>query len=394
MKVRPRNTPGTRRGSTLVLVLLTVVALAGISAAMVTTSLFRFGSARGIHEADRAFQAATTGLDMGLFELQEGADPQGGEVGAAAGTVMGADYTVTVTPPFIGPGEYTLRASGRYGPIGRGIEIVVSSDSRYGFGIFARDGLMLNGAFRTDSYDSTLGSYSSQVFGDHARENGALGSNWNIIANAEEIYGDATPGPTYQVLGDPSDVTGSTAPALFEVTTRPVPYSASGVSLGDLTGSANLPSGSYRYDNLFYADDEVLTINGDVTLYVDHDFRITGEAKLQLNPGSSLTLVHGDGKFTLAGNGAVNKDGSPGEMTIISSTTETMKFAGTTSFYGNVYAPEANLALVGDQDLYGAFVVRRAVQNGSGMLHFDESLRIPAGVAPPFRVRSAYQVAP
>lgn len=381
-------------GSALVVVLLTIVALAGISAALVTRALYRFGAARGLHEADRAYQAATSGLDLALFELQQGVDLSGDAIGVTSGTVMEGSYAVTIDPPFIGPREYRLRASGRYASAGRGIEIVVTAEKEFGLGIFARDGITLTGDFNVDSYDSRLGSYASQVFGDHAGENGSIGSNWNIIANAKTVFGDANPGPTYQVLGDPSTVTGSTAPALFPRTTRAVLYSPPVPSMGDYSARGALPSGVYRYDSLRLVDDQVMTINGDVTLYVDDDFKVTGQAKIQLNPGASLTIHHGSGEFVLAGTGAVNKDATPADLTVISSTTEKIKIAGTSDFYGSVYAPEAPLSIVGDSDLYGAFVVAEAGLNGGGFLHHDESLRIPDGVTPPFRLKSAYQVSP
>ena len=388
------NENEARRGSALVVVLLMVIALAGITAALISTSLFRFGAARGLHEGNRAYHAATTGLSLAIYEMQEGTDLSGDAVGAATGTVPGGgDYVVQITPPFGGPGEYTLSASGRFGSSGRGLTVVVSADRFFGFGIFARDGIVMNGGFRVDSFDPTLGSYASQVFGDHAGDNGSLGSNWNIVANADTVYGDANPGPGYQVLGDPTDVTGSTAPALFPRTTREVPYTPPIPSAGDLIGSQNLASGIYRYDNMSL-DSGALTINGDVELYVDEDVKLTGDARLQLNPGATLTIRHGSGTFMLAGIGAVNKDGVAANLTIVSSTTESIKIAGSADFYGSIYAPEAALDIVGDTDVYGAFVAAEADLNGSGMLHFDESLLIPDGVSPMFTLVSAFPSAP
>lgn len=379
-----------RRGSALVVVVFTVLALAAMSAAMISTNLFRHGATRGVHESERAHQAALSGFSLALYELQEGTDLTGDEIGAATGTVMGGDFTVTVAPPYAGTGEYTLTSSASYGPSARGMEVVVSSDRKFGFGIFADEGITLNGDFLVDSYDSSLGSYAGQVFGDHAGENGDIASNWHIQAGGH-VWGDATPGPDHQVLGDTSKVSGSTSPALFPIEIRPLRYDPVGASAGTYGGTKTFTSGSYRYDALKMSTG-VMTIDGDVTLYVDGDFQMTGTSKIRVKSGSSLTLHHGSGKFSMAGQGLVNDDAATSRVSILSSTHETFKFAGTSDFHGMIIAPEAELTIGGTSSVFGVFLAREAMLKGTGGLHYDDALRVPDFLSPRFQILSAYPV--
>lgn len=390
-----RSQTRSRRGSALVVVLLTVLALAGVSAALISTNLFRYGAARGQHEGERAFEAAYSGVSLALFELQEGTDLTGGDdIGVVpAGTLFGCDFTAAVAPAYVGGvGEYTLTGSGRCGVTSRGLEIVVSSEREFGFGMFADEGIVMKGSFMADSYDSAAGSYAGQVFGGHAGTEGDLASNWNIKVGAP-VWGDATPGPESQVLGDPSNVSGSTAPALFPIEIRSVPYQPVGASLGTCTGTQTLFAGAYRYDTLKMTTG-TLTVVGDVTMYVDGDFKLTGNASIVVKPGATLTIRHGSGAYDMAGGGVVNLDAQPASVLVVSSTTETLKFSGGADFHGVFYAPDAALTIDGNSDVFGVAVVNSANLVGTGALHYDEALRVPASLDPPFRILSAYPVAP
>lgn len=371
------------------MVIFAVLGLAAVSAAVVSTSLFRYGAARGVHEAERAFQAASSGIDLALYELQEGVDLTGDETGEVTGEIFGCSYAVTVAPAYTGKGEYTLTASARQGRTRSGIEVIVSSDRNVGYAILAKEGLSLNGSFMVDSYDSRLGSYPSQVFGDHAKDGGDVSSNWNILTSAP-VWGDARPGPTFQVLGDPSNVSGSTSPAPFPVTVRSIPYEPVSASLGEYSGSSLLAGGVHRYSSLRMSSRDTLTIDGDVTLYVDGDFKMSGRAQILVQTGANLTIYHGSGDVSLTGAGIVNQEASPASVSFISSTTGDFKYAGNASFYGLVYAPEAAMTVVGNADFHGAIVARDAQFRGNGAVHYDEALQLPEGLVPPFRLESAY----
>src|SRR4030095_2062290 len=114
--------------------------------------------------------------------------------------------TATATSPDI----TKLQASGLENGVGSSQELVVRAVpvNMWTWALYGRESANLDSSVRVDSYDSTLGSYASQVVGSgltaHALEEGALGSNGDIfIGPATNVWGDATPGPrhTGQVRG-------------------------------------------------------------------------------------------------------------------------------------------------------------------------------------------------
>jgi hypothetical protein len=383
--------PG-QRGSAMFLVVLVLVGLAGLAAALTTTTLNRYGAERALQEAEVAHRAVMAGFDLALFELRRDQDLGVDGIGNASGTLDGANYQVQVTPTYVGPGQYTLTGTGSLGPVRTGAELVVDSTPQPGFGLFAIDGVTMSGSFSSDSYNSTLGTYASQFSVDHAGDEGSIGSNGDINAGGGYIFGDATPGPAGQVLGDPSLVMGSVAPALTPKSYPPPTYTPPIASSGAHSGPGSLNSGTYRYDSFTLSGGTVFTIDGDVELWVDADFVASGSSIVQLTPGSSLVLKQGTGKFTVSGGGFINPSQDPKDLEISSASDETFTLSGGSSFFGTVYAPDAPFVSSGGSHLYGAIVAKTANLSGAGWMHYDEALAAPGSGPEAFPVISARRV--
>lgn len=384
-----------RRGSALTAVLLILVVLAGMCAAVVSTSLLRQGAARSMHEQERAFQAAMTGLDIAVYEIQEGVDLDSNGIGNAVGDVGGEAYAVTIDPAFSGGGEYTLQAAGQFGPSRQGIEVVIAADDSFPFGVFARDGINMSGGFSVDSYNSSAGTYASQVSGSHAGDEGNLGSNGDIKAGGGIVYGDATPGPGFQVTGDPSNVMGSTAPATTPFHPDPYVYSPPIASSGDWSGPGTITAGTYRFDEFNVSGGNTVVISGDVTLYVDDKFTSSGGSILQVQPGASLVIHHGSSDFKVSGGGVVNESQEPGNVQLFSATEKKVELSGGSDFYGLLYAPEAEFVASGSSQLFGRFIAASAkFSSGGGRLHVDTSLSVGGGGGDGFNVKSARRISP
>lgn len=393
MTIPTQTGPMGRRGSSLLIVLIAVMTLAGMSAALISTTLYRQSASRSVYEKERALQASMTGLDLALFELQEALDTGADGIGVATGQIDAAEYTITITPAYVGVREYTLRAAGRYGPVRQGIELVISPDNTFPFGMFGRDHITLTGAFGVDSYHADLGTYATQAFGGHAGDDGDIGSNGDITVGSGMVYGDATPGPGQQVLGDLSKVNGSTAPATRTRDFEPVTYSPTVASSGGWFGSGTLNTGTYRYDDILLVGTDVLTLDGDITLYVDGSIQALGTSSITIASGASVTIIHGSGNVSIGGTGFVNLDSDPSSLTFSSATTGTVGLSGTADYYGLIYAPEADFGMLGDSDYFGVVVGNSVEINGSGMLHFDESLKVPDQQVV-FWVKSARKISP
>ena len=381
-----------RRGGALISVIFVLVALAGMSAAVLSTSLLQQGSARALHEKERALGAAMSGLDVAFFEIREGLDTAADNIGNATGQLDGGSFNVTVAPPYAGPGEYTLQALGQYGPLRQAVELVVAPDDTWQYGMFARTSLTMSGSFSADSYDATLGTYASQFAVDHAGDQGHLASNGDITAGGGPVWGDAIPGPTFQVLGDPTVVSGSTAPASYPETFDPYLYTPPIASAGPYSGAGALNAGTYRYDSLNLSGGDVLTIDGDVVLYVDDKFTAKDSSQIVLNPGASLIVHQGAGDFTVSGGGIVNPSQLPEDVQIYTASTKKLTLSGGSSFYGLVYGPDCDFVSSGGSELFGVIVAAKATLSGAGWMHFDTSLT--RGAAAGFRVKSARRISP
>ncbi|MBK8980376.1 MAG: hypothetical protein IPM29_31125 [Planctomycetes bacterium] len=380
---------GVERGSALLLSLFLVLVLAGLSSALVSTSLFRQSTARALQEHERAYERALAALDVALFELNTSSDTGTDGIGNVAATIAGGDLQVVITPPFAGPAQYTLQVVGGFGPAREGLRVVVATDAELSSGLFGRDSIAMSGGFSVDSYHSGAGTYASQVSGDHAGETGHITSNGDITAGGGIVYGDATPGPGFQVL-HPEKVMGATAPAAEARAIDPYVYVPPIGSSGPWTGAGSISTGTYRYDTLTLGSSDVLTINGDVTLYVDDKFTASGSSAIVLSSGATLTIHHGASDFTVSGGGVINPDEAPSRLALFSASLKKLTLSGGAAFFGQVYAPEAEFVSSGGSHLYGSFVTRRANLSGDGGLHFDTSLGA-GSAAGGFRVRFAQE---
>ncbi|MFT5198412.1 MAG: hypothetical protein ACI87O_001069 [Planctomycetota bacterium] len=378
-------------GGALIFVLFGMMILVSLSAALVQTSFQRQNTARSINEQGRAFEAAMTGLDLAVFELQEGVDVVADGIGNVEGEMGGGDYLVSIVPEFGTSENYTLTASGAFGNSNQGIEMIISAENYFPYGMFGKTSLEMGGTYSIDSYNSEEGTYASQSNGTFAGDSGNLGCNGDIVAAGSTVYGDATPGPGSQVLGDPTNVTGSTAPAVVPHEFETYVYDPAIASSGSYRGTRTLSGGEYRFDALRLVGTQVLTLEGEVDLYVDGNFDISGTASIVVAPGATVNIFHGSGTMNIAGTGIVNQEALPANLTITSATTESISVSGTSAFYGLLYATESQFRSIGTSDWYGVILADTLSLSGSGFLHFDESLEIPVDLTQ-LRIRSAIPI--
>jgi len=225
----------------------------------------------------------------------------------------------------------------------------------------------------------------------YAGTEGDVGANDEVIIAASGIvFGNANSGPDGTVTNG-GYVYGDTGPNPTDFD-FPIPvYNPVGTSLGILSGSSTITGGTYRYDSVSVAGQSEVTIEGDVTMYVDGDFLTAGGAAITLAPGATLTIHHGSGDFHVAGQGLVNES-APTSLFIYSSAQTTMvddpenpgekmpsssfHFNGQADFSGAVFAPGADMKLNGQTVNYGSLIGKNITTSGSGkvIIHYDEAL--------------------
>ena len=394
------------RGSALLLAAVGFILMAGIGAALFSLSLAGSRATRSASNADAAYHMAEAGVDDAINKMRAWlADPDPsadyGAIGKVAKDVEGnavnlveaalsdGGYSVTIDPPFDGEGEYRIRSVGRVRGASRGIETWVVADAGESggpAGLFSDQEMTLSGNVFTDSYNSALGTYASQATNTdpkskkkYAGKKGSVGSNGNItVSGTVDVFGNATPGPKALVKTSGSvNISGSTAPASKPTALTPVTYAPSVATKGNLSMSGktalSLGAGSHRYTTLSMSAQTKITFTGDVTLYVDKDISVSGQAQWVVAPGATVKVVHGSGSISLSGGGLVNSSQLPKNFKVESATTGgSISISGNSAFYGVVNAPGAELKPSGTTDLYGSFVARKITVSGGVVFHHDE----------------------
>lgn len=258
-----------------------------------------------------------------------------------------------------------------------------------------------------DSYDSTLGDYTTQTPGFSAviSSGSTTTSSATVQLTNAQIKGyvaTLSTGPSYstgaRLLGPSTPVTTkidtsriSTSPyqAIFD---EIVPSGA-----GDLLPSGTATIGTsgatatsiYYGTNLSLTGSQTLTVDGPVAIVLTGDLYIANTAKIRLTTSGSLR-IHVAGDVTIGGNGIQNDTKLPKNLVLISTTNpyDTYTMSTNTPFYGVIYTPVSSLTIGTSQAIYGAIVAKAVTFNASPAFHYDTSLRetVIPGLDTPFAV--------
>ncbi|HEY3266288.1 MAG TPA: hypothetical protein VGM37_05135 [Armatimonadota bacterium] len=408
-----------QRGMALIAAIgFTFVVLAlGLALLGLTTTEFRASNNQASTVVAR--NVAEAGAELALNQWNHQAKPAR-VTGNVTGTVDGASvtlgsYTVDVAE---NTSDHTLTISSTgtaksapSDPVKITVKVAGTNSGGGVSGVFAMAGfakttIALSGSPHTNSYDSALGPYNS----GRTKTNGGLGTN-SSAANAitatggPDIKGIAMGGPgnsaaamkaawaanwAYPTNGF---AVASKATTLPDVTapTNGVPFSTvpvTGGNSGNVLDPArnhdpvrnnytwNIPTGTYNLTGINLSSDQnVININGDVTLNVTGDVTTGGNTAVKVN-GSLRIIVSGSVNI---GASFTTIDASnpyqPAKVQIYGlPSCKTVNWSGYNDFVGVLYAPSATINLTASSNMYGAVVGNAIVINGNSMIHYDEQL--------------------
>lgn len=390
--------PGQRpseRGSTLVMVLLVVSAIAVMSLSLVTTAMQSNEERKQAHENLNAIYIAEAGIQMAAMELSMG---RPGGLGSESNPISYGTGTLQVDVQALPGGLFQVTSSGNENGSSATVEVLMSNVSQpaYRWAAFGDETMILDSSAMVDSYNSSLGPYTDQDnsgsgSSTYALGNGDVGSNNDIVmySNAD-IHGDAVPGPGYSATTNGnSTISGSTTASsdLYDLEPLEFPTIA---STGALTasGTSVLPSGEYYYSSLVVDNNSELIITGPATIVAD-DMSVEANSSIIIDAtnGPVEFWVYND--FTMNSNTLIAAtDFNPANVKLLLNADNILDpdalvdvdndiaFESNAKFFGVISAPNSSIEINSNFELFGSIEAKRVHLDSNSKVHFDENLLI------------------
>ncbi len=301
---------------------------------------------------------------------------------AADGSTLGS-FTVTVdawdtlSPQITSIASALSSGTGKTATVKSGLEPLPI----YSAAVRAKGAISLSGSAYTDSYDSTAGAYGGANLG----QNGDVFTNSTApsaisLSGGAVVQGDAFVG-TGGGVSPTTSVTGTITAGVNEaMPDNTVPESLTALpSSGALSGTATISGGSYKYSDISLPGSGIVTIQGNVTLYLTSTstaIDVSGNGSLLLDPAATLT-IYTDGNISLSGNSLLNGNGSQSPTTLQIYGTPTctaINVSSNAGIVGLISAPQAYFTISGNGGVYGGISVDQFTSTGNGGLHYDENL--------------------
>ena len=383
-----------QRGGALVMAVMatsTIGVLAMSMVAIQVSGAVEQGSAR---QEARASLAAEAGLSQAYMNLQAS---RSGVIGSANAPTDMAGGEVYVGTQIFGTKNNLVRVTSN-ASVGRSnasAELVLRDNvnTLFKYAAFGDSQIDLDNQAMVDSYDSTLGSYASQVVNGSgsnawANDDGHIGSNGNITAATDaKIFGNAAPGISASItLTGTAAVSGATANATTSVAMPPivVPVIASS---GNMTFNADttLAAGSYHYATTITSNNVALTISGPATVVFD-SLTMQARSNLRVDSTNGPVNIYVVNDFVMHSHtliAANDFDPRALHLNLVSDNIinpgvtidlDDVILASNSRFYGTLYAPDAFIDIDSNFELYGSLIAEKVRTASDARVHYDEAL--------------------
>ena len=221
----------------------------------------------------------------------------------------------------------------------------------------------------------------------HTGSGGLLSSNADIIFESASgdnstIWGEVTPGPDGEIVGSNNlEISGSTDPRPMEVELPevevPVVVMEDGIDHAGLM-PLTLPPGQTGYDFLSVDAGAELVLTGPATIVVG-DLQLVDGATLTLDTSmGAVELFVTSGMHLAEGSILETTNQTPEDLSIQVASlpreaTANVQLRSTAQFHGVVYAPDADVRIGSDFEIFGSVVARRLEISPRSKLHFDNA---------------------
>lgn len=401
-------TGGRRSGSALITAVAVTVFLGTLSLLFMTVATRHQQESSSSQRRLSSFYAAEAGLNVAWVDLQAGGD---GVVGSADApeSMGGLEFHVEATE--VEDGLVSLVSTGSDGHAHSRVELLVEDTSAEitDFGIFGERGVTVASNAKVDSYNSSLGTYLSQVSGDHAHSNGNLGSNDDIaVAANAKIWGYAQYGPSVDdtiSIGSSVTLTDGYGAAENEQTLAPVvvpSYTSSGSLTVNTGTSKTIGPGNLLYSSVTTKSNSSLTVKGPCNLVITNSALVNANSSWTFDSSSGPIVVYAVKDFELRSNSTVSTTSTdPTKLTLYltgthaseSSASPKITLASNSNFYGTVHAPDLSVTVSSNFELYGSLKAQWITLASNSKVHYDERLATgPLDAATGYEIRAWRQL--
>jgi hypothetical protein len=378
-----------KRAIAMIMASMIMAGIVTTAASHLSVSSATFKGAQGYYALNRAFWLAEAGLTRGRKAFID--DDWTGwnktvNVHTINETLGEGTYSTTVTRSGSGitvvatgnlPGTVGIRAAQRT------LSMTAPIRTFFNYALFGKRSFSMVGSAATDSYDSRIGKYKTS---GNRFTNGDVGTTGPVLSldGNPTVGGDVNLPPTGELNTKPwINITGSvyyTAEDMYEsVTVDPSLTSAPSGGSYNLVGNktATLAEGNYRFDSFHVGASGRLTIQGGTNIFVSGDFDLDGAGLINIS-GPVTFYIEGD--IDIGGSGIMNKTSKPSDLVMFGTRTynpsdlQQVNIRGNADLYAGIYAPDADIKIVGSGDLYGAAVGSDVRMTGAGDVHYDEAL--------------------
>ena len=375
-------------GFALATMLCTVVILLIIGMGILSVGLQSRGFAVRSSSDIAARCAADAGVTKALFEMNEKLKviPWDGsnlpEVSGEALPNSDAIYSYAVAGDLTN--GYNLKSKGAYGLRGKTIGCSLSLVGPFERAILAQENVILKAGMLIDGYNSgdpldtdidvQVGTTSvlpdSIVLnmGVVVKGNVAVGVGGNVGSVIKDL--GASTYRKYSMLQE-VELPLITPPELVD-TGLDIKVQGATITVGP---TDNGQYGEIELKNA--ANPGILEVTGgDVVLYITGDISLGQSCEIVIKDGSTLALYL-EGDLDADNNAGFNNESLPSSFKLFGTSTEEQSFVlrAKSESLGAIYAPNADIVVMADSDIYGSVTANNIVMMASGNFYYDVALR-------------------
>jgi hypothetical protein len=397
MKVRSK-----KPGAALVLVMSGLVLLLGIGTGLLSLGLYsRMTTARTSHEIG-ARCAADAGLTNAVFAMNQkliaGSWSDSIESSIKDFTLPSCDatYSYDVVAKDIGSNtEFNVACIGRSGHVTRQVNATARLKGLFESAILTKGPMILKSDTLVSGYNS-LDPTDTDVqvaIGTTSILPDQIVLNNNVTVDGDVLVGvDGSPGSVIKDLGATTGGRYSMGdePPFPQITPPVLPDMATNIYVkGETLTITPTDSGKYTGIELAQKSEKVkgnsyiypavLEINGgDIILHIAGNIEAGESCEIVINEGSSLR-IYVDGDVHCGANGGFRNKGTPNSKSFQMHTTgngaQTLDLKAKGHWCGSIYAPNGDVDIYAEGDIYGAIVADSFEFKAGGAFYYDEALR-------------------